>query len=225
MPALQLDGVSKGYPSPAGGTLHVLCSVDLSLEKGEIVSITGRSGSGKSTLLSVAALLLPPDGGRVLYSGKDVTALKGKELARLRSRSMGFVFQSSLLLADFSALENVAMPLLIQGIRKKEAYKRAEEALGLVGVGERALHRPDALSGGEKQRVAIARALAPSPAIIFADEPTGLLDESTRETVEAALFESVRAYGLSMLLVTHDQALAGKADRKLVLKGGALQDG
>lgn len=225
MPVLQLERLTKSYPSPEGGRLSVLSSVDLSLEKGEIVSITGRSGSGKSTLLSLAALLLPPDSGRVLYSGKDVTGLKGKELSRLRSFSMGFVFQSSLLLSDFSALENVAMPLLIQGKRKAEAYSKAEELLGLLSLSGRASHRPDELSGGEKQRVAIARALVTAPEIIFADEPTGLLDERTREDVENALFSSARSLGLSMLLVTHDPELAGKADRSLVLLGGRLQDG
>ena len=224
MLVLQLEGLYKSYKGPEGD-IPVLEGSGLSLAKGEIAAITGRSGAGKSTLLSVAALLIPPDRGRILYSGRDVTTIRGKELSLLRSRSMGFVFQSSLLLSDFSSLENVAMPLLIQGMKRKDAYRRAGEMLAMLGLSERLKHRPDALSGGEKQRVAIARALAGSPEVIFADEPTGLLDEHTREEVEEALFSSVRDLGLSMLLVTHDEKLSRKADRRLVLSSGRLSDG
>ena len=218
---LRLEAVYKSYDVP-GGKLHILNGTDLSVGKGEIISIRGRSGSGKSTLLSVAALLLSADSGRVLYSGKDTAALSGKEIEELRLRKMGFVFQSATLLDDFSAEENAAMPLLIAGERKKDAIRRADELLEALSVSDRKDHRPAELSGGERQRVAIARALALSPDIIFADEPTGSLDEKTALDVESLMLESVRFSGSSLVYVTHNSDFAMKADRALVLKEGVL---
>lgn len=218
---LRLEAVYKSYDVP-GGKLHILNGTDLSVGKGEIISIRGRSGSGKSTLLSVAALLLSADSGRILYSGKDTAALSGKEIEELRLRKMGFVFQSATLLDDFSAEENAAMPLLIAGERKKDAIRRADELLEALSVSDRKDHRPAELSGGERQRVAIARALALSPDIIFADEPTGSLDEKTALDVESLMLESVRFSGSSLVYVTHNSDFAMKADRALVLKEGVL---
>lgn len=218
---LRLEAVYKSYDVP-GGKLHILNGTDLSVGKGEIISIRGRSGSGKSTLLSVAALLLSADSGRILYSGKDTAALSGKEIEELRLRKMGFVFQAATLLEDFSAEENAAMPLLIAGERKKDAIRRADELLEALSVSDRKDHRPAELSGGERQRVAIARALALSPDIIFADEPTGSLDEKTALDVESLMLESVRLSGSSLVYVTHNSDFAMKADRALVLKEGVL---
>ena len=218
---LRLEAVYKSYDVP-DGKLHILNGTDLSVGKGEIISIRGRSGSGKSTLLSVAALLLSADSGRILYSGKDTAALSGKEIEELRLRKMGFVFQAATLLDDFSAEENAAMPLLIAGERKKDAIRRADELLEALSVSDRKDHRPAELSGGERQRVAIARALALSPDIIFADEPTGSLDEKTALDVESLMLESVRLSGSSLVYVTHNSDFAMKADRALVLKEGVL---
>ena len=221
---LSIEDLSKSYPSPGGGRIDILSSLSLSIEKGEIVSIMGKSGSGKSTLLSIAALLMPPDSGRVLYNGRDSIGLSEREAARLRSCTMGFVFQSSTLLADFSALENVAIPLLIQGKNRKEAYARAGEILSLVGLHDRAAHRSQELSGGERQRVAIARALSGSPEIIFADEPTGSLDEKSADAIEHILLGTVKESGSSMLFVTHNSSFAAKADRMLILREGTLHE-
>ena len=218
---LRLEAVYKSYDVP-GGKLHILNGTDLSVGKGEIISIRGRSGSGKSTLLSVAALLLSADSGRILYSGKDTAALSGKEIEELRLRKMGFVFQAATLLEDFSAEENAAMPLLIAGERKKDAIRRADELLEALSVSDRKDHRPAELSGRERQRVAIARALALSPDIIFADEPTGSLDEKSALDVESLILESVRLSGSSLVYVTHNSDFAMKADRALVLKEGVL---
>lgn len=221
---LRLEAIRKSFPSPDGnGEVRILEGVDLSLQEGEIISIVGQSGSGKSTLLSAAALLTTINGGKISYFGRDVSTLSEKEIANLRSRSMGFVFQSSLLLEDFSALENIAMPLMIQGMKKKEALDKAHEYLELVFLQDRASHRPKALSGGERQRIAIARALASSPSIIFADEPTGSLDERNAEIVENMLLESVRKKGSGLVLVTHNTNFAARADRIYTLKGGRLE--
>lgn len=221
---LRLEDIRKSFPSPDGkGEVRILEGVDLSLKKGEVISIVGQSGSGKSTLLSVAALLTDINEGKIFYSGKDVASLSEKEIALLRSKTMGFVFQSSLLLEDFSALENIAMPLMIQGMKKKDAMDKANEFLALVGLEDRSGHRPKALSGGERQRIAIARALSTSPDIIFADEPTGSLDEKNAEVVENMLLDSVRMKSSGLILVTHNVEFASKADRIYTLKGGKLE--
>ena len=221
---LRLEGISKSFPAPDGSSVEILSGLDLSLEEGEVISIVGRSGSGKSTLLSIAALLLSPDGGRILYGGQDTSSLTAREVSSLRSTSMGFIFQSSILLEDFSALENVAMPLLIQGKGRKEAFSAAERLLAKVGLSERMGYRPGQLSGGERQRVAIARALSPSPSVVFADEPTGSLDERSAADIESLLLSAVRSEGLGMIIVTHDRNLAERADRMLLLSEGRLFD-
>lgn len=220
---LRLEGIIKSYEH-SSGRVDILKGVDLVLKKGEGVAIIGKSGSGKSTLLSVAALLDSKNGGSIYYEGRSADSLRKGEIERLRRCSMGFVFQSSLLLEDFSALENIMMPLLISSVKEKEARRRAEEMLSLIGLAERASHRPKELSGGERQRVAIARALVTRPGIIFADEPTGSLDEGTRREVENLLLDIPRSSDSSLLLVTHDLDLARRLDRCLVLEGGRLYE-
>ena len=189
---LKMENVSKSYLEDGGGDLLILRDINLTLKKGEVVAITGKSGCGKSTLLSVAALLSRRDNGKIYYSGLDVDQIPPKDLSALRNRKMGFVFQSSMLLEDFSALENVAMPLLIRGVGRKEAYSKAKEYLALVDIFDRMDHRPSRLSGGEKQRVAIARALIGEAEVVFADEPTGNLDEKNARIIEELLISTVK---------------------------------
>ncbi len=221
---LRLENVSKAYSSPDGSTVEILKDIDLSIEMGSSVSIVGQSGCGKSTLLACAALLLSSDGGRIIYNGEDVRYLDDRALSELRRNSMGFVFQSSLLLEDFTALENVAMPLLIKGIKKRDAYRRAEEYLALMKIDDRASYKPVLLSGGERQRTAIARAIVSEPSIIFADEPTGALDEESASLVESLLLSAVKEKGLSMMLVTHNNQFAMKCDHSYLLKSGVLNE-
>ncbi len=221
---LRLENVHKSFPSPAGGSLEILSGVDLAVREGEIVAIEGRSGSGKSTLLYIAALLAPYDSGEVELLGRSASEVGRDERLEMRRTSIGFVFQSSLLLSDFTALENAAMPLLIQGKGRPEAYDRAFSMLSMLGLSERKDHRPDSLSGGEKQRVAIARALAISPKVIFADEPTGSLDEKSADIVEDMLLDAARNTGAALVYVTHNSAFATRADRTLLLSEGRLSD-
>ena len=221
---LRLENVRKSFPSPAGGSLEILSGVDLAVREGEIVAIEGRSGSGKSTLLYVAALLSPYDSGKVELLGRNASDTGRDEQLAMRRTSIGFVFQSSLLLSDFTALENAAMPLLIQGRSRSEAYDKALSMLSLLGLSERKDHRPDRLSGGERQRVAIARALAISPRIIFADEPTGSLDEKSADIVEDMLLDAARNTGAALVYVTHNSSFASRADRTLLLSEGRLSD-
>lgn len=221
---LTLKDIRKTFPSPDGERLEILKAINLEIKRGESVAIVGQSGSGKSTLLGISALLLSPDSGEILYDGENALDVRDKELSLLRSKKMGFIFQSSLLLEDFSALENVAMPLMIQGYDKKESFKRAEEYLSLMDLSSRSSHRPALLSGGERQRVAIARALAPNPSMIFADEPTGALDEESAKNVEALLLSAIKEKNLSLLLVTHNLSFARKCDRCLTLKSGVLDE-
>lgn len=221
---LRLENIKKTYPSPDGGTLEILSSVSFSLYEGASVAIVGRSGSGKSTLLSVAALLSTPDSGSIYYAGEDALRLSEKEKAALRAEKMGFVFQSSLLLSDFSALENTAMPLMINGMKRKEAFERASVLLDSVGLSGRKDHRPSSLSGGERQRTAIARALVSEPLVVFADEPTGSLDEKSAAEAEDILLEALRKSGRGMVLVTHNPDFASRCDRVLTLSGGVLYE-
>ena len=220
---LEARGIRKSYRS-GDGLLVVLKGIDLRVLEGESVSIVGKSGSGKSTLLNILALLGKADGGTVLYDGKDVSSLTGKDIEGLRRDSLGFVFQNSLLFEDFSALENVMMPLLIQGKKKDEAKKTAMSYLEKVGLENRGTHRPKELSGGEAQRVALARALSGGARIIFADEPTGSLDEESRKVMEKLLLETLKEEGRTLILITHDPELAGKTERRLVLEGGILEE-
>lgn len=222
---LRMKKISKSFPTPGEDeTLSVLKDINLTLHDGESIAITGRSGCGKSTLLSIAALLSLPTGGKIFYSGEEVSSFNEEKLARMRNRYMGFVFQNSMLLEDFTALENVAMPLLIRGEKRRSALEKAEYYLELVSMEERRNYRPNILSGGERQRVAIARALSSSPKIVFADEPTGNLDEKTSSTVENLLFDAVKKEKKGLLLVTHNSLFASSADKVYTLLGGVLYE-
>ena len=222
---LRVENLSKSYPSEdKGGKLVILEDINLLLKQGETIAITGKSGCGKSTLLSLLALLSPKDGGKIYYEGMDTDQIKDRDRARLRNEKMGFVFQNSMLLEDFSALENVAMPLMIKGEKKKIALEKAQEYLKMVGIEERKNHRPIKLSGGERQRTAIARALITEPSVVFADEPTGSLDEKTSRIIEELLIESVRKTNRGLILVTHNPVFASKAHKVFVLSNGVLNE-
>ena len=222
---LRVENLSKSYPSEEkGGKLVILEDINLLLKQGETIAITGKSGCGKSTLLSLLALLSPKDGGKIYYEGMDPDQIKDRDRARLRNEKMGFVFQNSMRLEDFSALENVAMPLMIKGEKKKIALEKAQEYLKMVGIEERKNHRPIKLSGGERQRTAIARALITEPSVVFADEPTGSLDEKTSRIIEELLIESVRKTNRGLILVTHNPVFASKAHKVFVLSNGVLNE-
>ena len=222
---LRVENLSKSYPSEEkGGKLVILEDINLMLKQGETIAITGKSGCGKSTLLSLLALLSPKDGGKIYYEGMDTDQIKDRDRARLRNEKMGFVFQNSMLLEDFSALENVAMPLMIKGEKKKIALEKAQEYLKMVGIEERKNHRPIKLSGGERQRTAIARAIITEPSVVFADEPTGSLDEKTSRIIEELLIESVRKTNRGLILVTHNPVFASKAHKVFVLSNGVLNE-
>ena len=204
------------------GDLEVLRGVSLEVGKGEIVSIVGASGAGKTTLLQIIGTLLPADGGEVEIAGTKLFGLNEKRTAEFRNRHIGFVFQFHNLLPEFSALENVMMPALIGGAKRKEAKERALELLEAVGLTDRADHKPAQLSGGEQQRVAIARALINRPSVVFADEPTGNLDTHNRDEIQRLLFEVREKFGQTIVMVTHDERLAEMADRKIVMSDGQI---
>lgn len=204
------------------GDLEVLHGVSISVSRGEIVSLVGASGAGKSTLLQIIGTLMQPDGGSVTIDGRSPEGLNDSELSMFRNRHIGFVFQFHHLLEEFSAVENVMMPMLIAGIERRDAERRAKELLERVAMSHRAEHRPSALSGGEQQRVAIARALANNPAIVLADEPTGNLDTATRDEIQRLFFELRDQMGQTFLIVTHDEKLASMSDRKIELKDGKI---
>jgi len=220
-PLLVARGVHKSYRTVAG-EVQVLQGVDLEVAAGERVAIVGASGVGKSTLLHVLGTVDRPDAGSLTIAGEDVLALPETRRCAFRNRVLGFVFQFHHLLPEFSALENVAMPLLIGGCGAAEARRRARALLTEVGLAARTDHRPGALSGGEQQRVAVARALAVAPRALLADEPTGDLDRATGLRLHETLREMSRARGLAVLLVTHNDELARACDRVLRLDGGRL---
>ncbi|MBO7306722.1 MAG: ABC transporter ATP-binding protein [Alistipes sp.] len=204
------------------GDLEVLHGISLDVERGEILSIVGASGAGKSTLLQIIGTLMTPDEGCVTIDGRSAQGMSDGELSEFRNRHVGFVFQFHHLLEEFSALENVMMPMLIGGVKRSDAECRAKELLDMVSMSHRLTHRPSALSGGEQQRVAIARALANNPSVVLADEPTGNLDTATREEIQRLFFELRERTGQTFIIVTHDEALADKSDRKIVMSDGRI---
>jgi lipoprotein-releasing system ATP-binding protein len=220
-PILEAVGITKSYRTVAGD-VEVLRGADLEVAEGEMVAITGASGVGKSTLLHVLGTLDRPDGGSLRIAGEDVLALSETRRCEFRNQTLGFVFQFHHLLPEFSALENVAMPLLVARRPPEEARERAAALLGELGLAERAHHRPGALSGGEQQRVAVARALAMSPRTLLADEPTGNLDRATGRRLHELLRTLSSQRRLSVVLVTHNEELARGCDRVLGVEAGRL---
>jgi len=222
-PAVSALDVHRSFAGADGGEIRVLRGVDFELRRGETVSIVGPSGSGKSTLLHILGGLDLPTSGNIALGGRDLANLDDMDLARIRNRYVGFVFQFHHLLRDFTALENVMMPQVIAGVSHVAARKRALDLLDQVGLAERASHPPAKLSGGEQQRVAAARALANEPPVLLADEPSGNLDLDTSEMLHDVLFDLVRDHGTAMVVVTHNSALAGRTDRILRLSSGILE--
>ena len=209
------------------GTLKVLKGVNLDVKKGEVVAIMGASGAGKSTLLQILGTLLSPDKSenvKIEIDGKDISGLGSAPLADFRNKNIGFVFQNHNLLPEFTAVENIMIPSLIGGTKAVEARKKAIELLMLVGLGERVDHKPSQLSGGEAQRVAIARALVNSPAVLFADEPSGNLDTKTKAEIHQLFFDLRWTLGQTIVIVTHDPSLAALCDRTLVMSDGMITE-
>ena len=220
---LELRGVVRQYKSE-GGVLRVLEGADLTLNQGELVGLIGPSGSGKSTLLHTAGLLEKPEGGEVYLEGENCMALNDAGRTRLRREKLGFVYQFHHLLPEFNARDNVAMPLMVGGMKRRKAREKAEALLAEMGLSERLKHQPGQMSGGEQQRVAIARALVNDPRLVIADEPTGNLDPATTERVFESLIRMARSEGAAVLVATHNMALTRHMDRVLTLKDGKLTE-
>ncbi len=214
---IELRGITKSF-----GSLQVLKGIDLTIEKGETVSIVGPSGAGKTTLLQIMGTLDKPDAGTVRLNGTDVGELKEKALSAFRNRQIGFVFQFHQLLPEFTSRENVAIPAWIAGTPSAEAARKAGEILAMLGLSDRAGHKPAALSGGEKQRVAVARALVNSPAVILADEPSGSLDSRNKEELHRLFFDLREKLGQTFVIVTHDESLAKLTDRTIHIADGRI---
>ena len=214
---IEIKGVTKSF-----GSLQVLKGIDLRIEKGEIVSIVGPSGAGKTTLLQILGTLDKPDSGSVVVDGTETSTLSTNKLSEFRNTHLGFVFQFHQLLPEFTAIENIMIPAYIAGMKPKEARSRAEELLAFMGLSDRANHKPNELSGGEKQRVAVARALMNNPAVILADEPSGSLDSKNKEELHKLFFELRDKFGQTFVIVTHDETLATLTDRTIHLKDGRI---
>ncbi|MBP5348408.1 MAG: ABC transporter ATP-binding protein [Bacteroidaceae bacterium] len=215
---IELENITRSF-----GSLQVLKGISLKVEKGEIVSITGPSGAGKTTLLQIMGSLDKPDSGHVLYNGRDITSLDEKELSAFRNKHIGFVFQFHQLLPEFTAIENITIPMLIAGVGMKQATLKAKELLRMLGLEDRADHKPSELSGGEKQRIAVARALANQPDVILADEPSGSLDTKNKEELHKLFFDLRDRLGQTFVIVTHDESLATMTDRTIHLLDGSVQ--
>jgi lipoprotein-releasing system ATP-binding protein len=215
---IEIKNIRKSF-----GELEVLKGIDLTIDKGEVVSIVGPSGAGKTTLLQIIGTLDYPDSGSVCFDNIDVTKLSQKKLADFRNRHIGFVFQFHQLLPEFTALENIMIPAYIAGTSTKEARQRAEELLQFMGLNNRGHHKPNELSGGEKQRVAVARALMNNPSVILADEPSGSLDSKNKEELHQLFFELRDKYGQTFIIVTHDEQLAAITDRTIHMRDGLLE--
>ena len=224
MNVLEAHDIAKSYRGGDGSTLHILNGANLTVKRGEMVAIVGESGAGKSTLLHVIGALDRPTSGDVKIGGESINNRSDDELAVIRNKKIGFVFQYHHLLREFSALENVMMPLRIQGVAVPLAQSRATELLLRVGLGERMHHRPSELSGGEQQRTAVARALAVDPSVVLADEPTGNLDHRNGDRLHEVFAQLARDLEIGMVVVTHNRSLAARADRALLLEDGRLVD-
>ena len=221
-PVLELRDITRSYKKGLPGQIAVLQGASVALNPAEVVALVAPSGAGKSTLLHIAGLLDTPDGGSVLLNGEDMTGLSDRRRTRARRQEVGFVYQFHHLLPEFSALENIVLPQLANGVPQTKAEEHGLSLLAKVGVEDRAQHRPAELSGGEQQRVAFCRALANRPGVLLADEPTGNLDPATADQVFEALMTLVRDTGLSALIATHNLELAARMDRVLHLRDGAL---
>lgn len=215
---IELKGITKSF-----GSLQVLKGIDLTIRKGEVVSIVGPSGAGKTTLLQIMGTLDKADAGTITIDGTNVSKLKEKELSAFRNQHIGFVFQFHQLLPEFTALENVMIPALIAGTSPKEANRRAQEMLDLLGLADRAGHKPNELSGGEKQRVAVARALINRPSVVFADEPSGSLDTKNKEELHRLFFDLRDKLQQTFVIVTHDEGLATLTDRTIHMVDGLIR--
>ena len=222
-PILTLTGITKAYNTGKPNAVTVLQGTDLTVHKGEVVALVAPSGAGKSTLLHIAGLLDTPDAGQVTIAGRDMTKLSDRKRTAVRRNDVGFIYQFHHLLPEFTALENIVLPQLANGVSDADATARAQDLLARVGIAERGDHRPAALSGGEQQRVAFCRALANKPQLLLADEPTGNLDPDTSDRVFDALMELVRGTGLAAVIATHNLDLAARMDRMVRMTAGTLE--